>query len=252
MQISLAGKTVLVTGAESGIGRAIATECAGAGAALALVGLSLEGLAESRRMILDALPAAPSPLVVQADVREPSEIDRAFEHCCSHFGTLDGCVANAGVARPVTPSTQLSLQDWSSIVEVNLTGTFLTLTAAARVLLRKGRGGSLLATGSSTAIRGAPGLLPYIASKAGVHAMVGVLAAEWGPHRIRVNALVPGLTSTPMTLAWPGYIEPLAQQLPLGEMARPEEHARLAVFALSDAAPHMTGSLLKVDAGRTA
>lgn len=252
MHVSLAGKTVLITGAESGIGRAIACECAAAGAAVALVGLSADGLADSRRMIVDASPDAVTPLAIQADVREPAEIDRAFEHCCSQFGCLDGCVANAGVARAVTPSQDLSLHDWNAIVAVNLTGTFLTLKAAARLLLRQGRGGSLLATGSSTAIRVAPGLLPYIAAKAGVHAMVGVLAVEWGPHRIRVNALVPGLTSTPMTLAWPGYIEPLARQLPLGSIAEPVEHARLAVFALSDAAPHMTGTLLKVDAGRTA
>ena len=252
MHIQLTNKTIVVTGAGSGIGRAIALECAASGASVVLADLQAAGLEETRRLILESgVQGVVDPLPMRTDVRDYRDVQRLFERACAQFGSLHGVVANAGIGKPVTPSTEISLEDWNSIISVNLTGTFLTLTEAARVLIRQGQGGSLIATGSSTAVRVAAGLLPYVASKAGVHGMVQALAVELGPHRIRVNTLVPGLTATPLTVALPGYIEAAQKLLPMGEIAQAVEHARLVVLALSDAVPHMTGSLLKIDAGRT-
>jgi NAD(P)-dependent dehydrogenase (short-subunit alcohol dehydrogenase family) len=137
------------------------------------------------------------------------------------------------------------------MIETNLTGTFLTVQAAARVLIAQGRGGSIVATGSSSVLRPAPRLSAYAASKGGVHAMMQAIAVELAPYRIRVNTLVPGTTATDATRALPGYLEKVAAALPLGEVVTTEELGEYVAFVLSDACPHLTGALLKLDSGRT-
>lgn len=242
------GKVIVVTGAESGIGRSIATECALQGASVVAVGIQPEGLAETA----DAIARADGKATwVKADIRSPEEIDAAYERAFDTFGTIDGVVANAGVAGERIAATEVELEDWERIIAVNLTGTFNTVSAAARRLIARGKGGSILATGSSTAVRSMSGLVAYSAAKAGVHAMMQTLALELAPHRIRVNTIVPGTTATPLTRSMPGHLEAIAKTLPMGEVVEPEEIARYVAFALSDALPHLTGSLLKVDSGRT-
>lgn len=144
------------------------------------------------------------------------------------------------------------LDAWKQIVETNLTGTFITLRAAARILIDQGEGGSLIATGSSTAIRPATvAPLAYMASKAGVHQLMRALTLEMAEHNIRVNTLVPGGTATPLVLAIPNYAERAFATVPMKALVEPDELGAIVAFALSDQAPHMTGTLLKVDAGRT-
>jgi NAD(P)-dependent dehydrogenase (short-subunit alcohol dehydrogenase family) len=244
----LQGKNIVVTGAESGIGRAIALACVDAGAQVCAAGLMPEGLKET---IAKATPQKGGSIIdYRMDIRDAAQVEAMFNFVTKRLGVLDAVVANAGVIA-LRPFAEISLDEWERVISVNLTGTFLTLSHAARILIRQGRGGSLLATGSSTAVRAIPNSAAYVASKGGVHALMQALALELGQYKIRVNTLVPGQTATPPLRAIEGYLENAAKVLPLQEVAEPEELARFVVFALSDAAPHMTGTLLKVDSGRT-
>lgn len=188
---------------------------------------------------------------MRADITRSDDLRALFERASSTSGRLDGVIANAGIAGVKTPALELSLSEFERLVAINLTGTFNTVTEAARMMVRQGGGGSIIATGSSTVLRAMPGLMGYTAAKAGVHAMIENLALELAPHGIRLNTLVPGTTATPLARAMPGHLEAAAKSLPMGEVVEPEELARYVAFVLSDAAPHLTGSLLKIDSGRT-
>ena len=244
----LKNKVIVVTGAESGIGRAIAITCAAQGAELAIAGINAEALAETAALV--AAIGAP-PLCVQTDITDPAQIDQLFAAIDARYARLDGVVANAGIILHSGPMHETSLEDWDRTITTNLRGTFLTLRAGARALIAQGRGGVILATGSSTAVRPAAGGAAYIASKGGVHALLQAMTPELGPFGIRVNTIVHGQTNTPPLQRIPGFLERAAELLPLKRVAEPEEIARLAAFALSDAAPSMTGALLKIDSGRT-
>ena len=240
---------VLVTGGESGIGRAIAIQCAARGARIAIVGLDMD-LAATTATEIEA--AGGVAIAARADVREPAQIDSALARTVDAFGSVDAVIANAGIMQPPLPFVDLPLEKWQAVISVNLTGAFLTLQAGARLLIAQGRGGSLLATGSSTVSRphGAKAIA-YVAAKGAVHTMIRGLAFELAAHRIRVNAIAPGLTETPLTRAIPGYIEEGLRLVPWGEVVEPEEIGALAAFILSDQARHMTGSIVSLDAGRT-
>ncbi|MGO4676703.1 SDR family NAD(P)-dependent oxidoreductase [Bosea sp. 2YAB26] len=244
----LSGKVIVVTGAESGIGRAIAEACAEQGASLIVAGLDKSKLAD----VAAALGSAGrDALAVATDIREAVAVSRLFSAAVERFGRIDAAVANAGIIGARKPAAELTLEDWQQVLDVNLTGTFLTVLEAARVMVRQGGGGSIIATGSSTALRPVSGLLPYVASKGGVHALMQGLALELAPHRIRVNTLVPGTTATDATRAMPGYLDQVAKSLPMGEVVDVQELGRYVAFALSDQLPHLTGAHLKIDAGRT-
>lgn len=248
MTQALAGKVIVVTGAESGIGRAIAVECAAQGARLCIAGIDAARLAETGALIA---AAGAAPLAVPTDITDADAIDRLYAAIAARYGRLDGVVANAGIILHSGPLHETSLTDWDRTIDTNLRGTFLTLRAGARYLVAQGQGGSILATGSSTAVRPAAGGAAYIASKGAVHALMRAMVSELGPHGIRVNLIVPGQTATPPLQRIEGFLEAAAAKLPLGRVAEPEEIARLVAFALSDAAPSMTGALLTVDSGRT-
>lgn len=239
-------KVVVVTGAESGIGRAIALACAEQGARLMLAGLDAEGLAQTA-----ALAGMAETACQPTDICARDQMAGLISETLARFGRLDAMVANAGVALPKTPVLELDDAQWDRVVAVNLTGTWNTVIAAARALVAQGEGGSIIATGSSTALRSMAGLTPYTAAKAGVHGLMRQMALELAPYRIRVNTLVPGTTATPLARALPGHLEAAAAALPMGAPVQPEELGRYVAFVVSDAAPHMTGALLRVDSGRT-
>lgn len=241
----LDGKSIAVTGSESGIGRAIALECAASGASLTLIGLVREGLDETAELIRSQHGGVAR--VEVADITDEPRMTRLFADLAAGPG-LDGLAANAGRSQRMMPSVDLPLDEWRTVIDVNLTGTFITLRAAVRAMGSKG--GSIIVTGSSTTERPLPEYAGYVASKAGVHALVRTLAREIAP-AIRINLLVPGTTDTPFTRAIPGHLDRIAQSLPMQSVVQPEELARMAAFALSDGLPHMTGSALLVDAGRS-
>lgn len=245
----LEGKAFVITGAASGIGRAIALECVRQGASIAYTdvdGANLEQALEEARAV-----GRGQAIAIRADVSREADVERIFDAAADAFGPLDGAVANAGISGTPQDFLDLSLDEWEKVISVNLTSVFLTCRAAARLLVEQKRGGSIIATGSSTAIRVHPGAIPYVASKSGIHGMMSALALSLAPHRIRVNTLVPGLTATPAALALPGHVEKASKDLPLGEPVTPQELGRLVAFVLSGAVPHMSGTLLKIDSGRT-
>jgi NAD(P)-dependent dehydrogenase (short-subunit alcohol dehydrogenase family) len=249
MKTSLQGKVVIVTGAESGIGRCIALECARVGASVCVAGLVADELENTVSQISDLGQAR--GLAVRTDISDCAQVDALIAAADRAFGRIDAVVANAGIIALGGQVHEISLEDWRRTIEVNLTGTFLTVAAGARYLIKQGHGGSILATGSSTAIRVLPGACAYIASKGAVHALMQAMALELGPYKIRVNTIVPGQTNTPALRAIPGSREKAESNLPLREIAEPEEMGRLVAFAISDAALHMTGVQLKIDSGRT-
>ena len=149
-----------------------------------------------------------------------------------------------------TTITSLDLAEWNRVLAVDLTGVMLTFRAAVKHFGPDG--GVLLACGSSLALRPGTGLLPYVAAKAGVHAMARSLALELAPQGVRVNVLAPGLTDTPMTRSFDGHIERGLESVPLGRLVQLEDIAALAVHLMTDEASSVTGSTFTIDAGRTA
>ena len=245
----LSGKVFIVTGGESGIGQAIAMRAVRDGANIVIAGINTEGLDDTVASVSDL---AGNCVAIPTDVTEPDQVKAMVDGTLQKFGRIDGAVANAGAFVKQTSFAEMSLDDWNRVVAVNLTGVFLTLQATLKVLLKQGEGGSLLATGSSTAIRPIPGMIPYTSSKGGVHQLMRALAIELAEDKIRCNTIVPGVTRTQaLMVGGPEYAARGLKYVPMDELVEPEELAALVSFALSDEAPHMTGTMLKVDAGRT-
>ena len=246
----LVGKAIMVTGGESGIGRAIVLRCLKDGASATIAGIQQDDI---DRTLADAKAAGAGDRVqaIVTDVTKPEQVQAAVDATVKKFGRLDAAVANAGAFSTATPFGEWDFDDWFRVVDVNLNGVFYVLHAAAKVLVEQGEGGSLLATGSSTGIRPIPSLIPYVASKGGVHMMLRGLAVELAPHKIKVNTIVPGMAETRPVMSQQGYVEAGLRAVPMNEIVQPDELAAFVAFSLSDEAPHMTGTLLKVDAGRT-
>jgi NAD(P)-dependent dehydrogenase (short-subunit alcohol dehydrogenase family) len=249
----LAGKRALVTGAASGIGKATAIAFAVEDARVALVDLDPTGLQNVERSINEDGGAAESFV---ADVADEAQIATAVRSAEDALAGLDTVIANAAVHFPDRARRvhELQLDAWTKTIEVNLTGAFLTCKYGIPCLLRNG-GGSVVCTGSPNGLLGMPTLAAYSSSKAGLSALVRVIAAEYAEDGIRANAVIPGLTATP-------FVERLRQdaerwhavegKIPLRRAARPAEIASMMVFLASDEASYATGALFTVDGGRTA
>jgi NAD(P)-dependent dehydrogenase (short-subunit alcohol dehydrogenase family) len=246
----LAGKSIVVTGGETGIGRSIVLRCLDEGASVMIAGLDETQMAKT---IEDCKAAGADDRVlgIPTDVTQFDQVQTAIDSAVGHFGKLDAAIANAGAFNTKTAFGDWDVKDWERVISVNLTGVFYVLQAAAKVLIAQGNGGSLMATGSSTGIRPIGGLIPYVASKGGVHNMMRGLAVELAPHKIKVNTIVPGMAETTPVTRQKGYVETGLKSVPMNKIVQPDELAAFVAFALSDEAPHMTGTLLKVDAGRT-
>ena len=243
----LLDRVVLITGAESGIGRATALRAAGEGADIAAIGLDPSGL----DAVVDQVRAGGRRAAARpADVSDPHAVSTAVDALAAELGPLHAVHANAGALTHATTLAELDLAEWHRVLAVDLTGVLLTFRAAVPHIAADG--GVLLATGSSLAVRPGTGLLPYVAAKAGVHAMCRSLALELAPLGIRVNVVAPGLAETPMTAGIPGHIERQLASVPLGRFVEVSDVAALAVHLMTDDARSVTGSVFTVDAGRTA
>jgi NAD(P)-dependent dehydrogenase (short-subunit alcohol dehydrogenase family) len=243
----LGGKVALVTGAQQGIGRAIALAFAREGADVGVNYLDDRNAAE--KVVQEVRGAGRRAVLVQADVAQASGIDAMVSQVVGELGGLDVLVNNAGVY-PRVPFLEMRERDWDLVLDVNLKGGFFCAQAAARAMIAGHRRGSVINM-ASQAIRGAVRGVHYSASKGGVVAMTRAMALELAPHGIRVNAIAPGLTDT----AQPRYgntedeLAVMASGVPLGRMAQPEDIARVAVFLASDDAGHMTGQTVHVNGG---
>ena len=243
----LGGKVALVTGAQQGIGQAIALAFAREGADVGVNYLDDRNAAE--KVVQEVRGAGRRAVLVQADVAQASGIDAMVSQVVGELGGLDVLVNNAGVY-PRVPFLEMRERDWDLVLDVNLKGGFFCAQAAARAMIAARRRGSVINM-ASQAIRGAVRGVHYSASKGGVVAMTRAMALELAPHGIRVNAIAPGLTDT----AQPRYgntedeLAVMASAVPLGHMAQPEDIARVAVFLASDDAAHMTGQTVHVNGG---
>lgn len=240
----LKDKTVLVTGAASGIGLKIAELSAVGGARVILCDMNGDKLNE----VVQALPGERADhRVVVCDVTVNSDISRAF----AGGERINAVIHSAGMWRPKDDGFLQDLDDqtWSEIIEVNLTGTMKVCREAVRHMQNYG-GGSIVTIASIVALQGWPKVNAYTASKGGVLAFSRSLAVEAGRLNIRVNCICPGQTLTPMTEEVLRYSQP--KILPLGRVAKPEDIANMATFLSSDYASYVTGATISVDGGGSA
>ncbi len=243
----LSGKVALVTGAQQGIGRAIALAMAAEGAD---VGVNfLDDAAAAERVAAEARRLGGKATTVRANVGRSEDVAAMLAAVTAAMGPPDILVNNAGVF-PRSPFLELTEREWDHVLGVNLKGGFLCAQAAARAMVAASRAGAIVNI-SSSAIRGDARGVHYSSSKAGVVGLTRAMALALAPHRIRVNAIAPGLTDTqqPRDGNTEEQIAARALEIPLGRMAQPEEIARVAVFLASDEASAITGAVVHANGG---
>ena len=244
----LAGKIALVTGAQQGIGKAIALAYGREGASVVLNYLDNQAAAEETASQIRALGQRAVPIA--GDVAQAADVRRMVE-AGESLGGIDILVNNAGIF-PRVEFLDMTEAQWDEVLNVNLKGTFLCTQAVAQKLVERGRAGAVINLASSAAFRSSPRGVHYVASKAGIVGVTRATALELAPHRVRVNAIAPGTTDT----AQPRYgmseeeLQAAARQVPLGRMGTPEDVADLAVFLASEEARHITGQTLHVNGGQ--
>jgi NAD(P)-dependent dehydrogenase (short-subunit alcohol dehydrogenase family) len=238
----LPGKVALVTGGASGIGLAIVRRFVAEGANVVVGDINDEALAATADELGDRVSTT------TADVTAESDLAALVALAIERFGALDIAVANAGGGH-FSPIVDQELSDWRRVIDLCLTGVFLTIKHAGRVLTD---GGSIVTIASLNAVQAAEGMSAYCTAKAGVAMLSRVAAMELGHRRIRVNALAPGLVETPLSSgfwAMPGMVEEFVENTAVGRFAKPEEVAALALFLASDESAFVTGSLYAIDGG---
>ena len=240
-------KVVLVTGSSAGIGAGIAKRFGQAGADVAI---HYHRQAEAAQTVAHSLTGMDGKtLVVQADVADASEVQAMFEKIVDQFGQLDILVNNAGIY-PVVNLVDMTETEWDETLDINLKGVFLCTQAAARHMMARDAGGSIINISSIEAVNPASGHCHYTASKAGVMMFTMTAALELGPHNIRVNAVGPGLINAPqLPTAWPEGLNRWLKRAPLGRVGEPEDIGDACLFFASEAAQWITGTHLVVDGG---
>ncbi len=246
----LSGQHAFVTGASRGIGRVIAVALAAAGADVALVARSADGLAETAAEVAAVGRRA---CVLPADVTSYEAVAAAAAAAIDQLGTVEIVVNNAGGSNFMVPFRDLRLAGWDKLLQLNLSSAVYVCRAFAGHLLDRGRG-SVINVASVAGLAAAPLMGPYGASKAGLISLTKTLAAEWGPAGVRVNALCPGWTATELNrtlwedpVVGPATVAGSAMR----RWASPDEMAGPAVFLASEASSFMTGQTLVVDGGQT-
>ena len=244
---ALADQVVLVTGASRGIGAAIAMACADVGANVA-VGY-LVGTSGAEATVAEVRSRRREAEAFAADVRDPDQVEAMIAAVVARFGNIDGLVNNAGVM-PESLVSEMTLDEWKHVVDVDLTGAFLCSRAALPGMVERGSG-SIVMISSRLGQIGFAGVAHYAAAKAGLIGLAKSLAKEVGPHGVRVNVVAPGVTITDMTseIVEGEVGQKRLAELPAGRFARAEEVAASVVFLLSDAAALYHGQTLCPNGG---
>jgi glucose 1-dehydrogenase len=255
---SLVGQKALVTGANSGIGRAVAVALGEAGADVVVNYVVGEEAAEE--VVQQIQSFGVQAYAHKADVSNENEVQQMFAATMARFGTIDVLVANAGLQRD-SPFPQMTLQQWNTVIGVNLTGQFLCAREAVREFLRRGivatvscAAGKIICMSSVHQEIPWTGHANYATSKGGIMMMMRSLAQEVAPHHIRVNGIAPGAIRTPInTAAWstPAAYQSLMELVPYRRIGEPEDIARAAVWLASDDSDYVVGTTLFVDGGMT-
>lgn len=244
----LSGKAALVTGAQQGIGKAIALALAREGADVAINYLDGEAMAADVAASVRALGRR--AVLLQGDVASSGTPARLVDATVAAFGKIDIMVNNAGVF-PRVPFLEMTEKDWDFVHSINLKAGFFCAQSAARSMVAAGTGGTIINLASSAIFGASPRGVHYAASKGGVVSMTRAMALELAPSRIRVNAIAPGLTDT----AQPRYgsteaeLAERAAAMPLGRMGQPEDIANVAVFLASEKSAFMTGQTVHANGG---
>ena len=246
---ALDGKAALVTGGGSGLGRASAIALARAGATVTVVDVDEQGGKETAALVFEEVGGDAD--FVRADVTMPDEVEAMVDKTIARWGHLDCALNNAGTTGASAPTADHTLDDWNRAVALNLTGVFLCLKYEIPAMLE--RGGSIVNMASGAGLVGFAGLPAYVASKHGVVGLTRAAALEYAAQGIRINAICPGSTRTPMLEGFMGgdpQIERMmTRAVPLGRLGRPEEIADAVVWLCSDAASFVVGHALAVDGG---
>ncbi len=246
----LSGKVALITGSGSGIGQGTAVRLARDGADICIAEIDLDGAEETASMVREF---GRSAHIVRCNVASLEQVQSAADACVAELGSLDIAVANAGIGRGGSV-LDMTLKDWQDQIDINLTGVFLTVQAAAQRMVAQGNGGRIVCISSLAALNTSQLMWSYSATKAGVAMMVRGWASELGPHGININAIGPGVIDTPLAHALAGDEGgPIRTQLeastPLGRSGRPSDIAGLISFLVGPDADFMTGSYLLMDGG---
>jgi NAD(P)-dependent dehydrogenase (short-subunit alcohol dehydrogenase family) len=244
----LAGKVALVTGAQQGIGKAIALVYGREGASVVVNYLDDRAAGEAVAAQIHALGAR--AVAIAGNVARTADV-RTMVEAGASFGGVDVLVNNAGIF-PRVDFLDMTEEQWDEVLDVNLKGAFRCIQAVARQLVAQGKAGAVINLASGAAFRSSPRGVHYVSSKAGLVGLTRATALELASYRIRVNAIAPGITDT----AQPRYgmseaeLQAAARQVPLGRMATPEDIAHMAVFLACDEASHITGQTIHVNGGQ--
>ncbi len=245
MNDGLTGKVALVTGASRGIGAAIATELAEAGADVALAGRDESTLQETAR----SLPRGSHTVVVKADVADTSDLDRLVGKVVKELGGIDVLVNNAGLLPPAKQIYKADLDEWQQVMDINLRAPWY-LSKLVHPHMKARGGGAIVNVSSTSGLHHDIGLGVYGISKAGVVMLTEVCAKEWARDGIRVNCIAPGIIKTQLA---GGIIEYLQSRNmkpnPMNLYGEPEDIAKLVRFLVSDESRYMTGSIIRIDGG---
>ena len=247
----LAGKSVLITGGNSGIGLGMAEALAQAGASICIWGTSTEKNAAALAK-LKALGG--KALALHCDVGDEQEVEQRFAETVAALGPIHACFANAGVSGRATGKsfTEMSTEEWKRVTRVNLDGAFYTLRAAAKHMAEHGQGGALVGTASLAAISGQPRGEHYAATKGGLISMIRALAVEFARSGIRANAILPGWIDTAMTekaLNWDKFRDKVLPRIPVRRWGKPSDFGAIAIYLVSDASSYHTGDTFLIDGG---
>jgi NAD(P)-dependent dehydrogenase (short-subunit alcohol dehydrogenase family) len=250
--LDFTGQVVLITGGAGSIGRAAAEGfLAGGAGTVVLLDNRAEGIREAEEAVRGRYPGRVSG--VQADIRNVEEARGAVRRVLEAEGKIDVLFNSAGVNRR-KPSVDISEEDWDLVLDVNLKGLFFVTQEAGRHMLARRRG-CVVSTASVSSVRGHRNLAAYAASKGGIAQLTRVLANEWAPHGVRVNAVAPGYLETDLTrnyLADPAMRASILAKIPMGRIGGAEDVVGAVLFLASDLAQYITGEILFVDGGRTA
>ena len=260
MMVGLKDKVVLITGSTSGIGQSIAVRFAQEGGKVAINYRKAEmDAAETDSLVHQAHENymhemeehGEDHILVQADVSKPDEVEAMVQEVIDKFGTLDFLINNAGIQIPAD-SDKISVEDFDRVLNVNLRGAFVGAQAAIRHFLEKAKPGVIVNISSVHQIIPKPRFLSYSISKGGMANLTRTLALEYAGRGIRVNAVGPGATVTPINRAWiddPAKREQVVSHIPMGRAGTSEEMAGVVAFLCSDEAAYITGQTIYVDGG---
>lgn len=251
-KMRLDGKSIFVTGGARGIGKSVATAFCEAGADVAIVDMDIKTARETAEWLHETTGS--DTIAIEADVTVPEQVNAMVEKVVAKYGKLDVAFCNAGICMNI-PAEEMTYEQWSKVINVNLTGVFLTAQAAGRVMLKQGYGSIINTASMSAHIVNVPQpQCSYNASKAGVIQLTKSLAIEWAKRGVRVNCISPGYIGTDLTLSSES-LKPLIEKwnamAPMGRLGRPDELQSVCVYLAGDTSSFTTGSDFVVDGAFT-